>query len=116
MTGRTRKLTVVVAALLALTLAGAAGAVVRYTVFTITPGNFARFSGTNLYCANALANTKQRAFTCSLNASSGSTRYPVRGTYGLTMNEYGLSIQRWTTNKGGVTNIRKFGNPNTPGH
>jgi hypothetical protein len=112
MTGRTRKLTVIVAGLAALILAGAAGAIARYTVFTITPGNFARISGTNLYCANVLDTTKKRAFVCYLNGS----RYPVKGTYGVVIDEFGTTIERWTTDRSGYTIVRKFANLNRPGH
>lgn len=112
MTGRTRKLTLIVAALAALVLAGAAGAIVRYTVFTITPGNFARISGTNVYCANVLDTTKKRAFVCYLHGS----RYPLKGTYGVVIDEDGMSIERWTTDRNGYTVVRRFANPNRPGH
>jgi hypothetical protein len=60
-----RKLTLVCAAVVALALAGASGAVIRYTIFTIKPSHYARLAGTDVYCLNQDSEVKGLArFYC----------------------------------------------------
>jgi hypothetical protein len=112
MSGRMSRLTVIVGVLVALTLAGAAGAIVRYTIFTITPGNFARLSGTNLYCKNGRSTTHRRVFLCALYGGPGTL--VVRGTYGFAIDQTGIVVERWGSPPDYKV-IRSFSNPLTPG-
>jgi hypothetical protein len=60
-----KKLTLVCAAVAALALAGAGGAVIRYTIFTIKPSHYARLAGTDVYCLNQDSQIKSLArFYC----------------------------------------------------
>jgi hypothetical protein len=97
MTRPARKLTVIVAALVALLAAGAAGAVVQYTIFTITPGNFARLSGTNVYCLNTVSTTSVRSFSCS-NWMFAGAAHQLSGSRGVIVNEAGVEVYRVTAN------------------
>jgi hypothetical protein len=63
MTGPTRKLIVIVAALVALVVAGGAGAIVRYTIFTIQTNNTAVLARTLVYCQHRSA-SKLHFFSC----------------------------------------------------
>jgi len=47
-----KKLLLICAAVSALAFAGAVGAAVRYTIFTIKPSRYARLAGTDVYCLN----------------------------------------------------------------
>jgi hypothetical protein len=113
MSGRVRKTMVIGVALVALILAGAAGAIVRSTVFTITPGNYARLSGTNLYCSNRLTNDKARALVCGLYGGPGKPKVPA--TYFFTTNQRGVTVERVTNTSKGYETTRGFANPQTPG-
>src|ERR1700730_778986 len=95
MNGVTRKALVIGVALVALILAGAAGAIVRYTVFSITPGNYARLSGTNLYCSNRLSTAGTRTFVCALYHGPGKPK--VDGTYALAIAQAGITVERLTS-------------------
>jgi hypothetical protein len=108
MTGLARKLTVIVAALVCLIVVGAAGAIIRSTVFTITPGNFARLTGTGLYCSNTSTLTKARAFLCESTPGPGS--HAVAGSYYLLINQGGITVEQATTNHNRSRHIRSFGN------
>ena len=112
MSGRMRRFTVIGVVFVALILAGAAGAIVRFTIFTITPGNFARLSGTNLYCKNGLSTANRRVFLCALYGGPGT--HPVRGTYGFTINQRGIVVERWGSSPEYKV-IKSFSNPLTPG-
>jgi hypothetical protein len=107
MTGPTRKLTVIVAALVCLIVAGAAGAIIRSTVFTITPGNWARLTGTGLYCHNLLSSTSVR-FVCS--STSGPGSYIIAGSYYLVINQAGVTVDHATDAQGHYTHVRSFVN------
>jgi hypothetical protein len=63
MTGPVRKLTLIAAALVALIVAATAGAVVRYTVFTIQTNNTAVLARTLVYCQHRSA-SKLHFFSC----------------------------------------------------
>jgi hypothetical protein len=104
----TRKLAVIVAALIALILAASAGAIVRYTVFTVTPGNWALRSGTDLYCHSQISSTKHRSFFC-FPTSQG--KYALKGTYSVLINKYEVSAEHATDAHGDNTIIRRFVNP-----
>jgi hypothetical protein len=106
MTGPTRKLTVIVAALVCLIVAGAAGALIRSTVFTITPGNWARLSGTGLYCRNVFSSTKLRSFFCNSTRGPGSSA--IAGSYYIGINQNGVTVARAIGTHGGYTTIRSF--------
>jgi hypothetical protein len=109
-----RKLSVIAAALAALVAAGAAGAVIRSTVFTITPGNWARLTATGLYCRNTLAvNGLGRILVCD--SSTGPGGRAVVGSYYFTINQRGVEVSRVVGGTRGVR-IRYFANPQTPGH
>ena len=107
-----RRLTVIGVLFVALVLAGAAGAIVRYTIFTITPGNFARLSGTNLYCKNGRSTKQRRVFLCALYGGPG--KNTVRGTYGFAINQTGIVVERWGSSPEYKV-IKSFSNPLTPG-
>jgi hypothetical protein len=111
MTGPARKLTVIIAALVGLVLAGAAGAIVRSAVFTITPHRFARLSGTNVYCYSTLSTDKKTTFICALHGSDGKN---VPGTYGIVINTTGVSVERWKTWPR-YEKVRGYDNPPAPG-
>ena len=113
MSGRARKTMVIGVALVALILASAAGAIVRSTVFTITPGNYARLSGTNLYCSNRLATDKTRAFVCGLYGGPGKPKVPA--TYFFATNQRGITVEHVTNTSTGYEITRRFPNPLTPG-
>ena len=113
MTGPARKAIAIGAALVALSLAGAAGAIVRSTVFTITPGNYARLSGTNLYCNNRLTTDKTRAFVCALYGGPGKPKVPA--TYFFTTNQRGVTVERDANTSAGYELTHRFPNPLTPG-
>jgi len=105
MTGPARKLTMIVAALVCVIVAGAAGAIIRSTVFTITPGNYARLSGTGLYCQNALSATGVRSFVCG--STSGPRGSAVLRSYYLVINQTGVTVDRVRDARNG-TKIRSF--------
>ena len=109
MTGPTRKLVVIVAAVVCLALAGAAGAIVRYTVFTITPGNWAGVSGTGLYCNSIVTLKGQRAFLCQ--SQPGPGKHPLKGTYDVVINKNGVTVQRSTNGQTGQALVRALVNP-----
>jgi hypothetical protein len=113
MSGPVPKAMVIGVALVALILAGAAGAIVRYTVFTITPGNYARLSGTNLYCSNRLSTDKSRTFFCALYGGAG--KPTVDATYAFAINQRGIVVERLTNTSTGYEVTRRFANPETPG-
>jgi hypothetical protein len=108
MTGLSRKLTVIVAGLVCLIVAGAAGAIVRSTVFTITPGNFARLSGTGIYCKSLISTTRARSFQCFSTPGPGSHAF-VR-SYFLVINQAGVTVEHATDAQGHYTHIRSFVN------
>ena len=108
MTGLTRKLTVVVVGLVCLVVAGAAGAIVRATIFTITPGNFARLSGTGIYCKSLVSSTRVRSFQCFSTPGPGS--HAVVGSYFLVINQAGVTVEHATDALGHYTHIRSFVN------
>jgi hypothetical protein len=66
-----KKLTLVCAAVVALTLAGPVGAVVRDTIFTITPKHFARLAGTDVYCKNRQFPNDFPSFLCDRFGTNG---------------------------------------------
>lgn len=110
MTSPTRKLVLIVAAVVCLVLAGAAGAIVRYTVFTITPGNFANVSGTGLYCQSLVTYKGHRAFLCQ--SQPGPGIHVLKGTYDFVVDKNGVTVQRSTSGQTGATAIvRAFVNP-----
>ena len=107
-----KKVIVVAAALVALALAGVAGAVIRLTVLTIGDGKYARLSGTDIYCLNTRNGAGRRTLVCSYFvpvAKTSKTRR-VRGTYGFSMNELGISVHR-ATGPESVDYFRSFNNP-----
>lgn len=63
MTSRVRKLTVIAAVLVSLAVAGGAGAVVRYTVFTIQTNDTAVLARTLVYCQHRSA-SRVHFFSC----------------------------------------------------
>jgi hypothetical protein len=109
MTGPTRKLTVIVAGLVCLIVAGTAGAIVRATIFTITPGNYARLSGTGIYCSSLISSTKARSFLCA-STSPRQGRYSLVGSYFLVINQAGVTVEHATDVHGHYTHVRSFVN------
>jgi hypothetical protein len=109
MTGSTRKLTLIVAALVCLTLAGAAGAIIRSTIITITPGHYARLTGTALYCSSWIYLKGQRAMNCQSQAAP--KEYPLKGVYDFWINKNGVTVQRSKNGRGPEAIIRSFTNP-----
>ena len=108
MTGPARKLIVVFACLVCLVVAGGAGAIVRATIFTITPGNFARLSGTGIYCKSLVSSTKLRSFQCFSTPGPGS--HAVVGSYFLVINQAGVTVEHATDVQGHYTHVRSFVN------
>lgn len=109
MTRPSRKLTLIVVALVCLIVAGAAGAIVRATIFTITPGNWARVSGTGLYCHNLISTSRLRSFNCISTLGPGT--HPLTGVYSVVINQAGVTIERATDSHGRITHVRSFVNP-----
>lgn len=105
MSGPVRKLSVIAAVLVALVAAAGAGALVRATIFTISYHQFARLSGTKLFCVNAVDH-KQRAFVCSDLLPRGVPR-----TYNVVVGQPGIEVGRWSANGNGASTIRKLDNP-----
>jgi hypothetical protein len=108
MTSPTRKLTVIVACLVCLIVAGTAGAIIRSTIFTITPGNWARLTGTGMYCHNLLSSTNVRSFACL--STSGPGSHAVAGSYYLLINQAGVTVDHATDAHGHYTHVRSFVN------
>jgi hypothetical protein len=86
-----KKLTLVCAAVAALALAGAGGAVIRYTIFTIKPSHYARLAGTDVYCQHGINKTKQHAFTCVIENGT----HPTPKTYTIVLGQPGVVVARW---------------------
>jgi hypothetical protein len=105
MTGPARKLIVVVAILVGLVVAGGAGAIVRYTIFTIQYHHYAWLPGTKVFCENAVTH-KQRAFVCSDSLPRGVPR-----TYIVVVGQPGVEVGRWSGTGKTASTIRKFNNP-----
>jgi len=104
MTIPARKLLVIVAALVALIMAGAAGAVVRYTIFTIQTNQSARLSGTNVYCQHLLAQPYSNEFLCAV----WGPRHGVPNAYGFYIAQGGLFAVRWSSNGKTLKSVRDF--------
>jgi hypothetical protein len=85
------------AAVFALMLAGAAGAVVRYTIITIKDGNYAHLSGTKTYCQNGVSTAHLRTFFCGKWSFAGSA-HRQSGTFGALLNQTGIRVYRITSN------------------
>jgi hypothetical protein len=83
-------LLLLVAAVVVLATAGAGGTAVRYQVFAITPGHFARLAGTDVYCKNLQGQLPDvRSFLCARFAASG-RRLPR--TYITEINARGIAV------------------------
>ena len=107
MTRRRKAVLLSMAAVVALVMAGAAGAVVRYTIFTIQNHHYAHLAGTNVYCLNSVNKHQQRAFVCLIYGP----KYPAANTYTVVVGQPGLEIGRWSATGKTVSTLRKFTNP-----
>jgi hypothetical protein len=112
MTCPARKLIVIGVALVALVVAAGAGAVVRYTIFTVNRGQWAVLSGTKINCQNELSIGKIKipGFVCYLyDASHGSVAVPR--SYVLFITARDVQITRRSLNGRTRSVVRTYNNP-----
>jgi hypothetical protein len=104
-----RKLMLVATAAAALVGAGAAGAVIRANIVSITSGNYGDLVGTHITCKNLEdLESGLRSFLCFRYVPSGAT---ATGTYAIEMNTRGIVVQRWTGHlkvNHGIAVVHKF--------
>jgi hypothetical protein len=104
-----KKLGLLSAVVIALAFAGAVGAAVRYTVFTIQTNQYAHLNGTTVNCKNALAQSKRsnHAFLCAVYDPPNAR---VANSYSAIVSPSGVSAVHWSKS-GQFKIIRNFNNP-----
>jgi hypothetical protein len=103
-----KKLGLLSAVVIALAFAGAVGAAVRYTIFTIRTNQYAHLSGTTVNCKNALDNSKtSHAFLCAVYRPPSAR---VANSYSAIISPTGVSAVHWSKT-GQFKIIRNFNNP-----
>lgn len=107
--GRTAKrLALLGAVVIALGAAGAVGAAIRYTVFTIQTNQYAHLNGTTVNCKNAVADTRKssHAFLCAVYNPPNAR---VANSYSAIVSPSGVSAVHWSKS-GQFKIVRNFNN------
>jgi hypothetical protein len=108
MTKPARKLTVAVAALVALAMAGVGGAMIKNTIFTIRDNHGARLSGTDVYCYSTHLPGLQ-SFVCDRHGAPGRS-------YGIAVNKSGVvALHYLSATSNNATIVRRFNNRSSAG-